>query len=382
MGNSIFIKLSLPLIVIMIIATFGLYALTSSIVIIPMVISIIVILATLFFTVQSFMSVPLSTATSAIKALSDGNLSTNINATSGDEMGKLLKNIDLLTSSLREVFIEINETNSQISTSAVQLSDVVVKSNNEANKQNQEIEQVIHSLQNMSSTVDQIATNTAEASQTSTESQTEAQNGRSIVSTTISEIQTLVNDVENATQVIQTLEKDSENIGGVLDVIKGIADQTNLLALNAAIEAARAGEQGRGFAVVAEEVRTLAQRTQESTSEIEQMIEQFQSRSREAVAAMIEGGKHTQSSVEQAELAGKSLNSITSFIEHIKQITEQIANSAEEQTVAASEVSQNMEVIKVSASDNADHLSSVSSASENLIDSISSLQTTIKKLNI
>jgi methyl-accepting chemotaxis protein len=152
----------------------------------------------------------------------------------------------------------------------------------------------------------------------------------------------LAKDVEEVADVIQKLESDSNNIGGVLDVIRGIAEQTNLLALNAAIEAARAGEQGRGFAVVADEVRTLAQRTQQSTEEIQHMIEQLQSGANNAVQAMKLGRDRAESTVQQAMQAGESLDAIKAAVGTITDMNTQIASAAEEQSAVAEEVNRNI----------------------------------------
>ncbi|MGB1061077.1 MAG: methyl-accepting chemotaxis protein, partial [Ketobacter sp.] len=155
-------------------------------------------------------------------------------------------------------------------------------------------------------------------------------------------INSLASEVERAASAIQKLESDSESIGAILEVIRGIADQTNLLALNAAIEAARAGEQGRGFAVVADEVRTLAQRTQEATQEINDMIARLQDGSKNAVGVMAEGRKQAELSVEQALKAGESLQAITGGIGSISAMNEQIAAAVEQQTAAADSISRTL----------------------------------------
>jgi len=158
-------------------------------------------------------------------------------------------------------------------------------------------------------------------------------------------IELLAAEVDSASQVINKLQQDSASIGSILDVIRGIAEQTNLLALNAAIEAARAGEQGRGFAVVADEVRTLASRTQESTQEIQKMIEVLQGGAEEAVAVMDTGKKQAASCVEQSDITDRALETITHAVHEAFDRSSQIATAAEEQSVVAHEISENLESI-------------------------------------
>jgi len=176
----------------------------------------------------------------------------------------------------------------------------------------------------------------------------------------------LASEVENAADVIDKLRQDSENIGTVLDVIKGIAEQTNLLALNAAIEAARAGEQGRGFAVVADEVRTLASRTQESTQEIQEMIERLQSRSSDAVNVMEQGRSRAEKTVDQAAMAGDSLDAITNSVASINEMNTLIAAASEEQSSVSEEINRNVVNINSLADDSVQGAQQTTSESEAL----------------
>tara|TARA_R110002073_G_scaffold32279_3_gene98000 strand:- start:77 stop:748 length:672 start_codon:yes stop_codon:yes gene_type:complete len=173
----------------------------------------------------------------------------------------------------------------------------------------------------------------------------EAERIKIISKNNLSTIRLLANEVESASQVINKLQSDSASIGGILDVIRSIADQTNLLALNAAIEAARAGEHGRGFAVVADEVRTLASRTQESTQEIQNMIEVLQAGAEEAVSVMDTGKQQTTTCVEQSIESEKALESVTEAVHDIYDRSSQIATAAEEQSAVAHEISENLESI-------------------------------------
>ena len=221
-------------------------------------------------------------------------------------------------------------------------------------EQKDEVDKVATAMTQMSATVHEVARNATEAAEAAQRADEETSKGKMVVSQAIEAIDLLANEVNEAAQVIHRLEQDSDEIGAVLDVIRGIAEQTNLLALNAAIEAARAGEQGRGFAVVADEVRTLAQRTQQSTQEIQNMIERLQSGAQDAVKAMEQGRSRAQVGVEQAAEAGTSLETIAQAVGTISDMNTQIATAAEEQSVVAEEINLNI----VTISDMADKIAS------------------------
>jgi len=249
-------------------------------------------------------------------------------------------------------------------------------------RQQSEIDQVATAINEMTATVQEVSRSATDAAAAASQADQESSNGRNVVSQTVSSIQTLAGNVEQAADVIQKLEVDTTEIGSVLDVIKGIADQTNLLALNAAIEAARAGEQGRGFAVVADEVRTLASRTQESTEEINTMIEKLQTGAKNAVEAMETGREQAQKGVEQASLAGESLNAITQSVATINDMNTQIAGAADEQSKVAEEINRNVVNISQVANETAINVAQVAEQSGELGSLASTLTSEVQHFNM
>jgi len=213
-------------------------------------------------------------------------------------------------------------------------------------RQQTETDLVATAINEMSATVQEVATNASDAETAAQNAKTESLNGTKVVMDTIDSINTLANEVEHSAEVIHKLEEDAGQISDIVNVIRGIAEQTNLLALNAAIEAARAGEQGRGFAVVADEVRTLASRTQESTTQIQEMIEKLQAGTRKAVTAMNANREKAQETVEHASKTSDSLLAISSAVQIINDMNTQIATAAEEQTAVAEEI--NKSIINIS----------------------------------
>lgn len=283
-----------------------------------------------------------------------------------DEAGRALMAINILQARVDTILCRIGTYANHLSTTAGESAQTAQQTSQGVLQQQNEIDQVAAAINEMSATVQEVARNAAAASQATLRADQEANKGKNVVAQTIHAINTLASEVESAAGVIARLEGDSASIGRVIDVIRSIAEQTNLLALNAAIEAARAGEQGRGFAVVADEVRTLAQRTQQSTQEIQQMIERLQSGAMEAVQVMAQGRMQAQASVEQAAFAGASLASITEAVTTITDMNTQIASAAEEQSTVAEEVNRNVVNISRSAEQTAERSQRTSQSSETL----------------
>jgi len=242
---------------------------------------------------------------------------------------------------------KVENASGKLALTSTELSEISTSSSNSMVNQHQETEQVATAVTQMSATVLEIARSAEVAAASAIDAEKEAKSGMLEMKKSTQAIESLAAEVVNAASVINQLQQDSENIGSILDVIKGVAEQTNLLALNAAIEAARAGEQGRGFAVVADEVRTLASKTQESAQEIQLMIERLQSGSHKAVEAMNSGSKTAQSSVEIASSAANSLMNIVSGINTISEMNSHIASASEEQSTVAQDIEQS--IVRISS---------------------------------
>ena len=272
----------------------------------------------------------------------EGDLTRRLTVNTNDEIGQLVSWFNTFVEKIHDVVLQFRDTANDLSSSATELSTQSGSTSNSIHGQQKEIEQVETAMKEMSQTVQEIAESVASSANDAEEADKESKTGREIVGETMRVIEALASDIESASQVITKLQQDTDTIGSVLDVIRGIAEQTNLLALNAAIEAARAGEQGRGFAVVADEVRTLASRTQESTQEIHGMIERLQSGSREAVQVMDKGRAQAHASVETADKARISLAAITGAVGTIKDVSKQIADASDGQLTMTTDINGNI----------------------------------------
>jgi len=276
----------------------------------------------------------------------EGDLRRRVDAKGNDDIDRVGKYFNLFVEKIHSAIERVNHATLQLAAASQQMSSITDETASAVTAQQSETDQVATAINEMAATVHEVARNASEAAAAAHAADNDATSGKTIVNASVESIHKLASDVENAAGVIAQLKADSESIGTVLDVIQGIAEQTNLLALNAAIEAARAGEQGRGFAVVADEVRTLAQRTQQSTTEIQSMIERVQTGAEKAVTAMEAGRQQTQVSVDKANQAGQSFESITSAIGTINDMNTHIASAAEEQNAVSEEINKN--IIKIS----------------------------------
>ncbi|RMP59142.1 hypothetical protein ALQ18_04766 [Pseudomonas marginalis pv. marginalis] len=311
-------------------------------------------------------TLPIAQALEAAEAVAEGNLTRPIKVDGNDEAGRLLAAMAKMQDKLRDTLQRIAGSATQLASAAEELNAVTDESARGLTQQNNEIEQAATAVNQMTSAVEEVARNAVSTSQASREATTSAGDGRDLVQETVSAIERMSGEVQATATLISDLANESRDIGKVLDVIRGLADQTNLLALNAAIEAARAGEAGRGFAVVADEVRALAHRTQQSTSEIERMIGSIQSGTEHAVDSMRNSTERAESTLSIAKGAGLSLDTINTAIMEINERNLMIASAAEEQAQVAREVDRNLVNIRDLSVQSATGASQTSAASNEL----------------
>ena len=285
---------------------------------------------------------PLNEALIAAESVAQGDLTRPIATHGNDEVSRLLKALATMQQNLRETLQAISGSATQLATAADELNAVTLDSTQGLQQQNNEIEQAATAVNEMTSAVEEVARNAVSTSDATRQSSESAHLGQERVSETASAISDLANDVQHTGELVQSLANQSQDIGKVLDVIRAIAEQTNLLALNAAIEAARAGESGRGFAVVADEVRALAHRTQQSTQEIEQMVQGMRSGSSLALDSMNASASRAAETLVMAKRAGDALQTITASVHEIHERNLVIASAAEEQAQVAREVDRNL----------------------------------------
>ena len=302
-------------------------------------------------------------------ASGDADLTQQMQVDTQDEVGKLARSFNIFVNQLHSLITAIASNSRDVTHIAKNLTESSLSTQHNTEEQQQSVDMIATAMHEMGATVHEIARNANETANAAKQSATDTANSERIVQSSIEGINSLFEKMQSASCVIQTLAQDVGGISSVLEVIRGISEQTNLLALNAAIEAARAGEQGRGFAVVADEVRTLAQRTQESTEEINSMIHKLQGGAKDAVSAMDEGIETARSSVEEADKAGESLQNITNAIGIITDLSIQVATATEEQSSVVEELNSHILNIKNMSDNTANESKNVNIQCQNLNDS-------------
>ncbi len=292
-------------------------------------------------------------------AQGEGDLSQRIEVSGNDEVAQLARAFNLFIETQAGIIEKIQHAVTTLLRELSESASLIAQTLDASTNQQAENDQVAAAVTQMAASIQEVARNASDAATATRQADDNVEQGRAIVGETVAGIEALAADIEHSAAVIQRVEEGSKEIGTVMDVISSIAEQTNLLALNAAIEAARAGEQGRGFAVVADEVRTLAQRTQESTSSIRDIIERLQSESSQAVSAMSESQSRAGSVVEHAGKTGRVLESITESVKAVADMNAQIATAAEQQSSTADQISENVIRIKHMAEDTGTNASQV-----------------------
>ena len=327
---------------------------------------------------------PLNTTIEMAERIAAGDLTyqLDLNTLGNDELGKLASACVSMQDKLRDLIHDISSAVTQLSAAIEEVSAVSEQTSQGMKQQQDEINMIAAAMNQMQSTVNEVASNTEDASHSATTATENANRGGKTVRHNIQSIQQVAEVIEDAGNMVEQLEKDSASISMVVDVISGIAEQTNLLALNAAIEAARAGEQGRGFAVVADEVRTLAGRTQASTSEIITIIDQLQARAKHAGEATKQSCTLIHGCVDQSQETGNDISGIEQEVSQIASMSMQIASACSEQNSVTEELGRNVENISQSSAEVASGAGQTAQACMELSQLATSLQDNVSRFKI
>jgi len=356
------------------------YAANSLMVIVIIVALVLVVVLALLF--SNSLIQPIRRALQASATIAGGDLTSQFNDTARDEMGEMIRGLAQMQAQLRDTILAINDSSTQLASTAEELSAVTEESTRIVHKQSDELEQSATAVNEMTVAVDEVARNAAATSQNSEMAEEKATLGRSKVNHTVNTVVELEHEITHTREGVEQLARRVGDISSVLDVIRGIAEQTNLLALNAAIEAARAGETGRGFAVVADEVRALAHRTQESTKEIESMMHAIQSDTSSTVQAMATSSQKAERTRQIAQEAGEALEQIAAAVVQINEQNQTIASAAEEQSSVAREVDRSLVNIRDLSVQTASGANQTSAASSELARLAEQLNQLVQKFRI
>ena len=346
--------------------------------------SVIVVILALLFSYFTAMSItkPIQKSVDYAKQLAAGDLNINVGKQGTSEAGTLLLAIQTVSNNLKEMIGQIADTSNKLNESSSYLSNALDKTGNGAKEQLNRTEQISDAMQQLSIAVQEVSQNTVNAAHVATNADEEAQAGFSVIQNTIQHIGQLDEEIKQTASQIINLAEETNNIGKILEVIGGIAEQTNLLALNAAIEAARAGEQGRGFAVVADEVRVLAKRTQESTTEIHTLIDRIQSGTNGVVISMEQSTSLLTSSIDSANKSGDAFSAITESITKINDMNTQSASASEEQSVATEQVNESMQAVNGISQENHNIMMETVKSCEDLAKLSTVLNDTVKQFKM
>ncbi|MAC45607.1 MAG: chemotaxis protein [Oceanospirillum sp.] len=287
---------------------------------------------------------PINKTVQAMKDLSmgQGDLTQRLKEEGSIELVNLARYFNQFVSSIQDIMRGVSESAHRLASSSSQMAASTAAVDDSLHQQKQDAEQLASAMLQVMASVDEVTSQTVQATESTVQAAKESEQSQQIIKRNITEAQMLSRDINQAGEVISRLAEDSRNVDTVLEVIRGIAEQTNLLALNAAIEAARAGEAGRGFAVVADEVRTLSQRTQESTTEIQTIVEKLQGAAEEAVSVMGQGAQKANSAADASASAGEALSNITEEVQAIQRMNQQIAAASEEQNTTVNSINNNV----------------------------------------